>query len=279
MEYGLIEILLRILTGAVIGFCIGMTGVGGGSIVVPTLIFGFGMTPSVSVGTASLYTFLTKIYATFRHVRLQTINYRIAFIFLAGAIPGNMIASWYVNERAASGMDEAERALFQSNLKLFIATAMLASTSMLIMNLIQTSRRKNDENDEQATSQADKAQGVPIGKLLLGILLGLCVGGIVGSTALGTGVLAIPVLILCYSVSTSQGIGSSILIGLVLTLISSLIYSKGNQIHIPTAVFMSLGSIVGVYYGSKMTVMLSEAKLKMVVIGIIIIASCLMFFK
>ena len=65
-------VILRVIVGAVIGFCIGMTGVGGGAIVVPTLTSGFGLPPSMAVGTASLYTLITKIFATATHIRLKT---------------------------------------------------------------------------------------------------------------------------------------------------------------------------------------------------------------
>ena len=276
MEFDALHILLKILTGAAIGFCIGMTGVGGGSIVVPTLTLGFGLLPSVSVGTASLYTFLTKIYATYRHTQLKTISYRIAGIFLVGALPGNILASWYVNHRAGGGLDEIAKTQFQNHLKIFIAVVMLMSPAMLVLDLI----RFRNRNNKQSIQNTDSAPpSTSLAKILLGILLGFCVGAVVGSTALGAGVLAIPVLLLCFGTEASKGIGSSILIGLVLTLVSSLIYSKGGQIHIPTAIWMSTGSIVGVYFGSKMTVVLSEKSLKAVVIGIIIFASLLMLLK
>ncbi len=268
MEMDLLDIVLRILTGALIGFCIGMTGVGGGVILVPTLTLGFGMAPSVSVGTAILYTFLAKISAVYHHVRLKTINYRTAWTFLIGAIPGSAVASWYVNHRAGSVLDEAASIQFQENLKFFIAAAMLASTGLLILNLVQT---RINRTPSEPGNRPDR--------VLLCMLLGAVVGAVVGSTALGAGILAIPVLLFCFRTATSQTVGSSIFIGLMLTLISSFIYGKGGQIHILTAVFMSLGAIPGVYYGSRMTVLLSEEKLKIVVIGLIAVASFLMFFK
>ena len=278
MEFDWLDVVLRILSGAIVGFCIGMTGVGGGAIAVPLLTIGFGMPPSISVGTASLYTFLTKIYATYRHFRLKTINYRVAWTFLAGAVPGNVIASWYVNYRAGSNMDEGMKAQFQGNLKAFIAMAMLASVGMLFLNLVKRKKKGGDSRSELGRNPGRASQRHP-GKMAIGLLMGAVVGAVVGATALGAGVMAIPVLLLCFGITASQCIGSSIFIGLILTLISSLIYTKGGQMHTMTAVLMSLGSLGGVYYGSKMTVKLPEARLKQVVIGIILIASVLMFFR
>ena len=280
MEPGLLGIVSRIFTGAAIGVCIGMTGIGGGAIVVPVLTLGFGMTPSMSVGTASLYTFLTKIYATYRHVGLKTISYRISWIFLVGALPGNAIASWYVNHRATTGLDESLNVQFQADLKRFIATVMLASAGILLLNLVTTRKQKNRDDSEPGKGPGGPPHKRHIGKALLGVLLGACVGAIVGATALGVGVLGIPVLLICFGIAASQAVGTSIFIGLILTLISSLIYGKGGQIHIVTALLMSLGSVVGVYYGSRAAVTLPETKLKLVVIGIIAIAtSGLMYLK
>ncbi len=273
MEIDLLNIVLRILTGAMVGFCIGMTGIGGGAIVVPTLTLGFGLPPSISVGTANLYTFLTKIYATYRHARLKTINYRVSWIFLAGAVPGSIAASWYINHRAGSVVGEGLNVQFQGNLKLFIAAVILASGGILLLNLIITRKQMSNNPNPIRTPPQHTA------RTMLGIAMGPIVGATVGATALGTGIMAIPILLFCFGIYTSQGIGSSIFIGLVLTLISSLIYGKGGQIHIPTALLMSLGSLVGVYYGSKLMVKLPETKLKLVVIGIILIASILMFFR
>ena len=67
----LLELAGRLVLGILIGFCIGMTGVGGGVLVLPALTILLRMNPVVAVGTASFYAFLTKVSATFHHIKLK----------------------------------------------------------------------------------------------------------------------------------------------------------------------------------------------------------------
>jgi len=99
-DFGVIEIASRLLVGGAIGFCIGLTGVGGGILMLPALTLLFGMDPVTAVGTASFYSFLTKASATWHHVKLKTIEWKIALRFLVGAVPANIgialwITSWF----------------------------------------------------------------------------------------------------------------------------------------------------------------------------------------
>lgn len=277
MEHIFLEVLPTIFTGVFIGFCIGMTGVGGGAMVVPILTLGFGMTPSISVGTASLYTFLTKILATYFHRSFKTISYRISLIFLSGAIPTNIIASWYINNQATSGLNESIKVQFQEDLKFFIAIVMLVSSIILFLDFLITKNQVNTTSSKPRKNFLSASKKNSTLKIFMTVLLSLFVGIVIGATALGAGVLTIPILLLFFRMGTNQAVGSSIFIGLILTLISSLIYGKGGQIQIVTALLMGLGSIGGVYYGSKAAITLSEPKLKLIVIGIISIASGLMF--
>ncbi len=69
---GVTSIIVQLILGVVIGFSIGLTGIGGGVLVLPSLTLILGLPPSVAAGTASLYAFLTKIQATVEHFRLKT---------------------------------------------------------------------------------------------------------------------------------------------------------------------------------------------------------------
>ena len=256
--------LLRIAIGLVIGFIIGMTGVGGGVLVVPALSSILGLPVSTAVGTANLYSFLTKIYAAYQHFRLKTIDYFIGLLFLIGAIPGNIIASRSIIYLANRG-DKQEVLNFQRDLKLFIAGVMLMSVFILLINL-KTSQKNNF-----------KANHKHFRKKILGIFFGIIVGGLIGSTSVGGGVLIVPLLIIFFGLSSQKTVGSSILIAVVLTFVSSILYSKGSNVDIKTAVIMWVGSLPGVLWGSKMAIKFSEKKLQKIVIGIIFFSIILMF--
>src|SRR5262249_35573343 len=74
--------------GWLIGFLIGMTGVGAGSLTTPMLIFGFGLPPPVAVGTALLFASITKATAAWRHQKLSNIDWMILRRLAAGSLPG-----------------------------------------------------------------------------------------------------------------------------------------------------------------------------------------------
>ena len=96
LGFGLPGLFFRLLSGAIIGFSIGLTGVGGGVLILPTLTILFGMDTTVAVGTASLYSFITRVTGTFHHYKLKTIKLAVAIWVLVGAIPANIAASWFV---------------------------------------------------------------------------------------------------------------------------------------------------------------------------------------
>ncbi len=258
------HVAFLVAVGAAIGFCIGMTAIGGGILAVPALALGFGLDPSVCVGTASLYTFLTKIFSTYRHFKLGTIRYRISAYFLLGAIPGAGIGAWYVNARVGT-QDVEARLLFQQDLGQFIGCTMLVSAAMLLWTLLRGGR------DPGAPCET-------LSRSLAGALLGVGVGSIVGCTALGAGILGIPVLLVCFGLHANQSVGSCTLIGLALTLVSSLIYGVGGQLHFPATILMSLGSMPGVYAGSQLTSKLPETRLRVVLTSVIFLAGLTMLY-
>lgn len=268
------NILLRLSLGIGIGFCIGMTGVGGGVLVLPALTLVIGLPPSVAVGTASLYACLTKLYASYRHFRLKTIDLPTAAAFLGGALPATVVVAAIVNKYAViAAASEETSTRFQHGLNLLIGTVILLSAVMLILNFIGTLRRRPDTPKR---TLADSISEHPILRRILGVLCGIIVGGLIGSTSIGGGVIIVPLLIILFGLTTRATVGTSIFIAVVLTLVTSIVFSVGAQMDFATAIVMSVGSLAGVHWGSKFAVKLSERVLQGIVTGVILIAAVLM---
>ena len=87
------ELIFTLLIGCVIGLALGMTGVGGGVLMIPLLRGVFGMSPVLAVGTASLCAFLMKINAAAIHVRMGNISWRKSGLMLAGAVPATFLTT------------------------------------------------------------------------------------------------------------------------------------------------------------------------------------------
>ncbi len=260
----LLDVVFRLVAGCLIGFTIGLTGVGGGVLVLPTLVSVFGLPPTMAVGTASLYTFLTKIYATIEHFRKKTIQTRIGFLFLTGAIPGTVGASIAINY-VVDRLDGAAVARLQDSLKWLMITVMAVSAIMVFVNTISKKKAPAEPVERKGLSQ-----------IVPGVLLGLLVGALLGATSIGGGVLVIPILILFFRLTASRTVGTSIFIAVILSLITAIIYGKGGQIDLKTGILMFAGSTVGVFFGAKTCAKASEKVLKVVLVCIIVVSIGLM---
>src|SRR5690349_8587022 len=85
------------LTGLLIGFLVGMTGMGGGSLMTPLLILILGIKPSVAVGSDLAYSAITKMVGGFQHHRQHTVNYKLALRLACGSVPGSLLGVWCIH--------------------------------------------------------------------------------------------------------------------------------------------------------------------------------------
>lgn len=262
-------LIIRLVLGLLVGFSIGLTGVGGGVLVIPALTLILGIQPVQAVGTTSLYAFLTKISATYHHAKLKTIDWGTSLRFLAGAAPANIFISLWISNQ---GANEA----FQHRLQLFIACVVLFCVLLMVTNMMKKSRTALESEER---TLADHITGHVILRNGLSILLGAVIGGLLGATSIGGGVLVIPILIILFNLPASRTVGSSIFITVVLTLLTSFIYSKGGEVDNVTAITMAVGSLPGVYYGSKLTTKIPEKLLQTVVVVLIGVAAFLMLLN
>ena len=83
-------IAVKILVGFVVGVLIGMTGVGGGVLLLPVLIFGLGVPAIVAVGSDALFNFFTKIPASLMHFKKGTVRRKVVIALAVGSIPGSI---------------------------------------------------------------------------------------------------------------------------------------------------------------------------------------------
>lgn len=268
---GLFELAGRFMLGLLIGFCIGLTGVGGGVLVIPALTLLLRMNAVMAVGTASFYSFLTKVSATFHHIQLKTIDWKVSLLFLAGALPANAAVSLWVTHREMNPD-------FLHALKLFITGTVFFCVGVMVLNLAGQIRKEKSGGTRKTLSE--RIAGSPHHSRLLGLVTGAVVGALIGATSIGGGVLIVPLLMILFGLEARRTVGSSIFIAVVLTLLTSVIYgSKGGAMDWTTAVVMSAGSMIGVPPGSRLSVKMPDKILQSIVIALVFIAAGMMVFK
>ena len=209
----------QLICGFIIGFLICYSGVGGGALVIPAMVVFFDVSPSVAVGTASVYAAVAKIGAGVSHWRDGNINGRLCAMFSLAAVPGVALSAAAVNYYTDSGGES-----FQEWLRYGIMAAILLAL---------------------LSAQFRPAAGAAFSRRWL-LAAAFVVGAIMGATGVGGGVLIVPVLLLLSGESPKRIVGASIIIALLLSALTALIYAGGGQINYVLAAWMTAGAFLAI---------------------------------
>lgn len=270
MDVDFLTTVVQLVAGALIGACIGMTGIGGGVLILPVLTLGFGLPSTVAVGTAHLYSCLCKLPAVFFHFRQGTIRFRTSAYFLAGAVPATVAVALWITGYAGA-MDQADQAWqeLQANLRRFIAAVVILSGLLILWHMFMRpgSHAPADQRNPARVTGA---------KVVLVAALGAVIGGLIASTSVGSGILIVPLMIIIFRLTAVDTVGSSIFIALSLTFTSSIIYAGSSQLDLVIAVTMAAGSLVGVPVGVRMSRRIPERYLQITITGVVLVAGVIM---
>jgi uncharacterized protein len=238
--------LLYSMSGFSVGLLVGMTGVGGGSLMTPLLIILFGIHPATAVGTDLLYAAATKSAGTLIHGLHKTIDWRVVGRLAAGSVPATALtllalSRFDMNGSAAHGLMTAA-----------LSIALGATAAVLVFrNRILVS------------------YGGRIGELrpccrnALTLAVGAALGGLVSITSVGAGALGATTLILLYPrLSMASVIGSDIAHAVPLTLVAGLGHWLLGSIDWHLLGSLLAGSLPGILLGSFAAMRVPEAVLR-----------------
>lgn len=234
-----------LLCGAVLGFLIHYSGVGGGVLVLPALTVLFGLPTSVAVGTASLYAAATKVVSGARHWRSGNVNGRLCLKFSVAAVPGLLISAKAVNYFARDGGDE-----FQAMLEYLVAAA-------IALSLVAAQFRGGQTG-------ANRRFALPAAAFAIGLVM--------GATGVGGGVLIVPALLLLSAESPKRVVGASVVIAVVLSALTAWVYGRGEQIEYALAGWLVIGSLPGIWLGEAVLRRSSEKAVRKTLNVLILVA-------
>ncbi|WP_457752155.1 sulfite exporter TauE/SafE family protein [Thermococcus sp.] len=232
--------------GFVVGFLIGLTGVGGGSLTTPSLIF-LGVEPLTAVGTDLLYATVTRIFGVMFHGKRGHVRRDIAFRLIAGSVPAVLLGALIIRHLPK---DSLNRYL---TLVLGIILVVTASLSLV--------------KDEIKVPLKPRWAYV--------YLLGFIVGLTVQFTSVGAGVIVSFTLMNVARINPREVVGTTILYGLMLSAMSFLSYAGMGSVDYRLAGLLIAGTVPGVYLGTHVNAKVDREKLKKV-INVIILAIGLM---
>jgi uncharacterized membrane protein YfcA len=250
------------LAGAVVGLLVGLTGIGGSSLLAPVLILLLGVKPLVAVGTDLVYSVPTKIVATLLHMREQTVDWTIARALLLGGLPGIGLGFALI-ELLRAKVDVATLNLW---IKHGIGTAILfACVTAIAVPLINRASGRGQR-------ARDEADPVPRKRGVL-LLVGLLVGFLVCVTSIGSGSVTLPLLMLALpGVALRRLIGSEIAFAAFLIPLAALGHASMGNVDWRASASLLAGALPGVYAGSRLCAVLSDAALRPIVIVVLAIA-------
>ncbi|HET9393827.1 MAG TPA: sulfite exporter TauE/SafE family protein [Candidatus Rubrimentiphilum sp.] len=251
-----------VLIGLIIGMFIGISGVGGGSIMTPVLILVLGINPLVAVGTDLLYSVPTKILAAFVHARQRTIEWRIVWALLWGGIPG--VVAGVILLIAARHYFDFETVT--KLVKMCVGIALFICAAALLLSLLL---KRTAESSAEDPAFLVEAQGTRA-KL---IASGAGVGFLVAVTSVGSGAMTLPLLFLIVPfVGIRRLVGSDIVFAAFLIPAAALGHATLGDVNYRVALTLLAGSLPGAYIGSKLCNVLSEVWLRPMVAAVLIIA-------
>ena len=227
---------LHAIAGLLVGFLVGLTGVGGGSLMTPLLVLLFGVAPATAVGTDLLFASTTKIVGTLVHGTRATVNWVIVGRLASGSVPAAVI-TLVILGRIAHPPAKANHAILVSLGVMLIATAF---ATLFQQKLAQWAR------------QAEGSE--PRRTLIPTVVLGIVLGVAVTLSSVGAGAIGVTALLLLYPALRVSGIvGTDIAHAVPLTLVAGFGHWAIGDVNPVLLVNLLIGSLPGVVIGSLLS--------------------------
>jgi uncharacterized protein len=243
-----------IFAGFVVGLIVGLTGVGGGSLMTPLLIFGFGIKPALAVGTDLLFAAFTKMGGSINLAVSRSIDWKIVGALSLGSIPASLL-TLYVLKTVGSGSEA-----FQHVITTTLGVA-LVLTAVATLYKAQFGKSRNDQLSSQSQGQAAN----PTRPLhpALPVAFGAMVGVLITITSVGAGAIGVMALMLLYpSLPLSRIIAADIAYAVPITLVAGLGHASIGQVDWPLLIQLLAGSLPGIWLGTRLNSRWSDKALR-----------------
>ena len=257
------------VAGLVVGIVVGATGVGGGALMTPILILGFGISPAVAVGTDLLFAAVTKAFGTVLHRNAGNVNWPIVGLLACGSLPASLMTVMFLNEQGIS--PEMEVLMKQA-----LAGA-IAFTSLSVLfkaGLLRVVRNGNGSQHLDRLRVVRKRLRVP-----LTVLSGVFLGVLVTLSSVGAGVIGATILLLLYPrMRAIEVVGTDLAHAVPLTALAGLGHMHLGTTDLSMLAYLLLGSLPGIWLGSKVGMKLPDHVLKPIMAVILLVIGVSLLF-
>jgi uncharacterized membrane protein YfcA len=244
------------LAGLLVGILVGMTGMGGGSLMTPMLILFFNFNPAVAVGTDILHGAVFKSFGAARHRRLGTVRVRLGAWMLVGSAPMSLVGVWtvgYLTDRYGDGVDSVQG-------KVLACTLIIGGLAFLAKAIMHPVGPKKELGH---LGNRDRIVAVCIG----------AVGGfVVGLTSVGSGTLFGLAMLIAFPLSAKIIVGTDIFHAAALLWGAGFGHLVAGNVDLGAMGWLLLGSIPGVLIGSQISVGVPDRMLRFALAAALILS-------
>lgn len=237
--------LAFVFAGFAVGLIVGLTGVGGGSLMTPVLIFFFGVKPHLAIGTDLLFAAFTKMGGTVSMARQRLVPWRVVALLCAGSIPAALAALWLLH-RMGPATEQAQHLMTST-----LGIALLLTAAATAYKVLAFSPQR--QTAEVAARRANAANAAEPRHWSLPVLLGAVIGMLVTFTSVGAGAIGVTVLLLVFPhLPLPRIIAADIAYAVPLTLVAGLGHASLGSVDWPLLLQLLAGSLPGIWLGSRL---------------------------
>jgi uncharacterized membrane protein YfcA len=243
------------LFGLLVGFLVGLTGVGGGSLMTPFLVAGMGVSAPTAVGTDMVFATLTKFSGSVQHYRQQSVNLEVAIFLGLGSIPAGLVGVGTLEWIEGSFDPETVKSIM---ITIIALTLVVVGASLILRNFLP------EREDDPKPGVWDGKSRMSRRRRMYTVIFGAMGGYLVGLTSIGSGSVMAVILLLLYPIAPAVIVGTDIAHATVLSLVVGLAHMTQGNVELALAGSLLLGGIPGVLIGSRVAPWLPGKPLKMI---------------
>jgi uncharacterized membrane protein YfcA len=245
-------------SGFLVGLIVGITGVGGGSLMTPLLVMVFGVSPATAVGTDLLYASITKALGGWVHGRNGTVDWKIVGLLSLGSVPAALLTVALLKFLALD-----EKALNGLVTGVLSVALLLTAAALLLKDRIRKNALHNHGSVHELQYRHLRAATVATG---------FVVGALVTISSIGAGVLGTVALLFLYPrMQTVKVVGTDIVHAVPLTAVAGMGHMALGTVDMVLLGSLLIGSLPGIYLGSHLAAKLPERALRPVLASMLLI--------
>ncbi|HTG39449.1 sulfite exporter TauE/SafE family protein [Sphingomonas sp.] len=250
---------LNILAGLLVGIIVGITGVGGGSLMSPLLILVFGVAPATAIGTDLWFAAITKSVGGYIHHRHASVDMGVVRLLALGSVPAALMVGlwlWY------SGNGHVDSSLLSVSLGI-----------VLILTSISTLFRQRMAGYVQSIPIRSNP-AFPAMKRIATVLAGALLGVMVTMTSVGAGALGATMLMMLYPrrLSLRRLVGTDIAHAVPIAFVGGVIHLLFGTVDLSLLGLLLLGSVPGIALGARLASTVPERIVQPVLAAVLLIA-------